>query len=102
MKITVDPFAPSSVTTTFYGPTKQAERYRSMYQERIDDWNTNDDIYRNFLKIFGTIHKPLFESRCFRRFKFHLTFRYNVISTKKPIRHKQYHRKLQHLLYVSV
>lgn len=55
MKIQVDPLEPSAVTTTFYGPTKSAERYRQIYREKMDDWSLNDDIYRNLLRIFGMI-----------------------------------------------
>lgn len=53
MKIKVDPLEPSAITTTFYGPTKCVERYRQMYREKVNDWINNDDIYRNFLRIFG-------------------------------------------------
>lgn len=55
MKIKVDPLEPTSITASFYGPSKQVERYREIYSKRIDDWNANDDIYRNLLKIFGKI-----------------------------------------------
>lgn len=53
MKIKVDPKEPSSVITTFYGPTKLADKYRALYSEKMDNWNTDDDILANFLKIFG-------------------------------------------------
>lgn len=53
MKIKIDPMEPKSITAAFYGPSKSIERYRKMYLDRIDDWNANDDIYRNLLKIFG-------------------------------------------------
>lgn len=53
MKIKIDPLEPKSITAVFYGPSKSIERYRKMYLDRIDDWNANDDIYRNLLKIFG-------------------------------------------------
>lgn len=53
MKIKVDPLNPASLTTTFYGPTKQVEQYRRIYYEKLDDWNMNEDIYRNLLRIFG-------------------------------------------------
>lgn len=53
MKIKVDPLEPSAVTTIFYGPTKMVERYRNIYRDKIDEWSANDDIYRNFLRIFG-------------------------------------------------
>lgn len=55
MKIKVDPLEPTSVTPTFYGPSKQVERYRQLYLRGVDDWNPSDDIYRNLLKIFGEI-----------------------------------------------
>lgn len=55
MKIQVDPLEPSAVTTTFYGPTKSVEQYRQIYREKMDDWSFNDDIYRNLLRIFGTL-----------------------------------------------
>lgn len=55
MKIKIDPFEPRSITATFYGPSISVERYRKMYLDRIDDWNANDDIYRNLLKIFGIL-----------------------------------------------
>lgn len=55
MKIKVNPLELSSVTTKFYGTTKKVERYRQIYHEKLDEWNVNDDIYRNFLRIFGTI-----------------------------------------------
>lgn len=53
MKIKVDPLDASSVTTTFYGPSKKIEQYRQNYHEKLDDWSVNDDIYRNFLRIFS-------------------------------------------------
>lgn len=53
MKIKVDPLEPSLVITTFYGPTKKVEQYREIYHKKLDDWNVNDDIYRNLLRIFG-------------------------------------------------
>lgn len=53
MKIIVDPLLPSSVSTTFYGPTSSVEIYRDKYRDGISDWNSDEDIYRNFLKIFG-------------------------------------------------
>lgn len=53
MKIKVDPLEPSAISTTFYGPTRSVERYRQIYREKIDDWSVNDDIYQNFLRIFG-------------------------------------------------
>lgn len=61
MKIKVDPLEPSAVTTTFYGPSEQVEKYREIYHKQIDDWNANDDIYRNLLKIFG--NKTFFTHR---------------------------------------
>lgn len=60
MKIKVNPLEPSSVTTKFYGPTKKVERYRQIYHEKLDEWNVNDDIYRNFLRIFGRIKTFLY------------------------------------------
>lgn len=54
MKIKVDPLEPSAISTAFYGPTKSVERYRQIYREKIGDWNPTDDIYRNFLRIFGS------------------------------------------------
>lgn len=56
MKIKVDPLEPTSVTATFYGPSKQVETFRDMYLKGIDEWNPSDDIYRNLLKIFGKIN----------------------------------------------
>lgn len=56
MKIKVDPLEPSAISTTFYGPTKSVERYRQIYRDKVDDWNPSDDIYRNFLRIFGTFN----------------------------------------------
>ena len=53
MKIKVDPLDASSVTTTFYGPTKKVEEYRKIYHKKLDKWNVNEDIYRNLLRIFG-------------------------------------------------
>lgn len=53
MKIKVDPLDTTSVTTTFYGPTKKVEHYRKIYHKKLDHWITNDDIYRNLLRIFG-------------------------------------------------
>lgn len=53
MKIKVDPLELSSVTTSFYGPTQKVEKYRQLYRAKMDDWNVNDDIYRNLLRIFG-------------------------------------------------
>lgn len=44
---------PSSISATFFGPTKTTEYYRDLYRERIHDWNTNDDIHRNLLRVFG-------------------------------------------------
>ncbi|XP_031636274.1 E3 ubiquitin-protein ligase FANCL [Contarinia nasturtii] len=58
MKIKVNPLDPASVTTTFYGPTKRVEHYRKIYHEKLDDWNINDDIYRNFLRIFDLMAFP--------------------------------------------
>lgn len=55
MKIRVNPLEPSAVTTTFYGPTKKVERYRQVYHEKLDEWNANEDIYRNLLRIFGKV-----------------------------------------------
>lgn len=55
MKIKVNPLEPSAISTTFYGPTKCVERYRQIYREKIDDWSIDDDIYRNFLRIFGRL-----------------------------------------------
>lgn len=56
MKIKVDPLEPSAISTTFYGPTKSVERYRQIHRDKVDDWNPSDDIYRNFLRIFGTFN----------------------------------------------
>lgn len=56
MKIKVDPLEPSAISTTFFGPTKSVERYRQIYREKIDEWSLNDDIYQNFLRIFGTFN----------------------------------------------
>lgn len=53
MKIVVDPLLPSSITTSFYGPTTSVELYRDKYRTGINDWNADDDIYRNFLRMFG-------------------------------------------------
>lgn len=53
IKVTVDPLVPTSITAVFFGPTKATEYYRNLYRERIYDWNTNDDIHRNLLRIFG-------------------------------------------------
>lgn len=53
MKIVVDPLIPSSITTTFYGPTTSVEFYRDKYREGISEWNPEVDIYRNFSRIFG-------------------------------------------------
>lgn len=53
MKIKVDPLDASSVTTSFYGPTKKVEEYRKIYHEKLDEWNENEDIYRNLLRVFG-------------------------------------------------
>lgn len=53
LKITVDPLLPSSIIANFFGPTKAIDYYRNLYRERIHEWNTSDDIYRNLLRIFG-------------------------------------------------
>lgn len=53
MKMTIDPLLPSTVATTFYGPTSMVEHYRNLYRESLDEWNQNDEIHRNLLKIFG-------------------------------------------------
>lgn len=53
MKIVVDPLDPSNLTTTFFGPSKYVEMYRDIYREKSEDWNAKDDIYTNFLKVFG-------------------------------------------------
>lgn len=60
MKIKIDPLEPKTITATFYGPSKSIERYRKMYLDGIDDWNANDDIYRNLLKIFGNFYCIVF------------------------------------------
>lgn len=60
MKIKVDPLEPAAISTTFYGPTKSVERYRQIYSKKINDWSPSDDIYRNFLRIFGTINLMCF------------------------------------------
>lgn len=53
MKIVVDPLLPSSIAVTFFGPTTSVEFYREKYRVGINNWNADDDIYRNLLKIFG-------------------------------------------------
>lgn len=53
MKIVVDPLDPSNLTTTFFGPSKYVEMYRHIYRDKSEEWNTKDDIYTNFLKVFG-------------------------------------------------
>lgn len=53
MKIKVNPLDPTFLVTTFYGPTRLVERYRTIYSEKVNDWNADDDIHGNFLKIFG-------------------------------------------------
>lgn len=53
MKIKVNPLDPTFLVTTFYGPTRLVEKYRTIYSEKVNDWNADDDIHGNFLKIFG-------------------------------------------------
>lgn len=53
MKIIVDPLLPSSISATFFGPTTSVDSYRDKYRDGINNWNPDEDIYRNFLRIFG-------------------------------------------------
>lgn len=57
MKIIVDPLDPSNLTTTFFGPSMHVEKYRDIYREKFEEWNTKEDIYTNFLKIFGELNQ---------------------------------------------
>lgn len=53
LKVTVDPLLPSSIDVAFFGPTTPVEQYREKYMLGINNWNPDEDIYRNLLKIFG-------------------------------------------------
>ena len=59
IKIVVNQFCPNSVLVNLYGPTKEVELYRQMYNENAPKWNIELDIYNNLLKIFDLMYFPI-------------------------------------------
>lgn len=59
IKLTVDPFNTSSISVNIIGPINDIAELRERYTERVQDWDTDLDIYKNLLKIFDLMYFPM-------------------------------------------
>lgn len=62
LKININPMMPSSASVNFYGPTDLVEKYKHRYSSKLNDWNVEENIYRNLTRIFGNFKRRNFST----------------------------------------
>lgn len=53
MKFDVDPKTLLLTSVSFMGPTNRVESFRKMYDDNVEHWDSECDIYTNLLKVLG-------------------------------------------------
>ncbi|XP_058811608.1 E3 ubiquitin-protein ligase FANCL isoform X2 [Topomyia yanbarensis] len=59
LKLTLHPLQPSSIVVTFIGPSKEIEYLRELYDEKIENWDPESDVYTNLLRTLEIMSFPM-------------------------------------------
>lgn len=59
LKVTVEPFDPSAIEVKFIGPTVDIQVLHDLYDDRVSNWDVEQDAFRNLLRIFDLMYFPM-------------------------------------------
>ncbi|XP_058448405.1 E3 ubiquitin-protein ligase FANCL [Malaya genurostris] len=59
LKLIFHPLQPSSIVVNFFGPSKEVEYLRELYDDKIEDWDPESDVYTNLLRTLEIMSFPM-------------------------------------------